>query len=175
MWSYVIVLSEPLVDDDLSLLSRGEPLGIENLPSQSRLGHRLRARQALQRSELQDADRSRRVHAPESLAVTVLTWMTTDDEFEALYSLLLRHGTIEYIRSDNGPGFVAQAMQDWLEASNLIGYIPVHLGRTDTKTAPPAHFSARYLMPNGTLIQNRPRSPSTNGSGSTAISDHIRP
>jgi putative transposase len=33
---------------------------------------------------------------------------------EALYPLLLRHGTPEYIRSDNGPEFVAEAMQDWL-------------------------------------------------------------
>jgi len=30
----VVVLPEPLVDDDLSLLSRGEPLGIENLVAQ---------------------------------------------------------------------------------------------------------------------------------------------
>ena len=33
---------------------------------------------------------------------------------EALYPLLLRHGTPEYIRSDNGPEFFAQATQDWL-------------------------------------------------------------
>jgi len=31
MWSHVVVLSEPLVDDDLSLLCCGEPLGIEHL------------------------------------------------------------------------------------------------------------------------------------------------
>ena len=30
----VVVLSEPLVDDDLSLLCCGEPLGIENLAAQ---------------------------------------------------------------------------------------------------------------------------------------------
>jgi len=34
MWSHVVVLSEPLVDDDLSLLCSGEPLGIENLAAQ---------------------------------------------------------------------------------------------------------------------------------------------
>jgi len=34
MWSHVVVLSEPLVDDDLSLLCCGEPPGIENLAAQ---------------------------------------------------------------------------------------------------------------------------------------------
>jgi hypothetical protein len=31
MWPDVIVLAEPLVDDDLGLLRRREPLGIEDL------------------------------------------------------------------------------------------------------------------------------------------------
>ena len=34
MWADVIVLSEPLVDDDLSLLCRVEPFGIEHLAAQ---------------------------------------------------------------------------------------------------------------------------------------------
>ena len=46
------------------------------------------------------------------LAVTVRTRMRADEVLEALYPLLLRHGTPEYIRSDNGPEFIAQAMQD---------------------------------------------------------------
>ena len=40
--------------------------------------------------------------------------MRADDVPEALYPLLVRHGTPEYIHSDNGPEFIAQAMQDWL-------------------------------------------------------------
>ena len=35
MWADVIVLSEPLVDDDLSLLCCGEPFGVEHLAAQS--------------------------------------------------------------------------------------------------------------------------------------------
>ena len=31
MWSDIVVLPEPLVDDDLSLLCRSKPLGIEHL------------------------------------------------------------------------------------------------------------------------------------------------
>ena len=50
----------------------------------------------------------------QALAVAVRTRMGADDVLEALYPLLLRHGTPEYIRSDNGPEFVPQAMQDWL-------------------------------------------------------------
>lgn len=40
------------------------------------------------------------------------------------YPLLLRHGTPEYIRSDNGPEFVAAAMQDW---SVRIGVRPIRI------------------------------------------------
>ncbi len=35
MWADVIVLSEPLVDDDLGLLCCGEPFGVEHLAAQS--------------------------------------------------------------------------------------------------------------------------------------------
>ena len=34
----------------------------------------------------------------------------------ALYPLLLKHGKPEYLRSDNGPEFVAQAVRDWIAA-----------------------------------------------------------
>ncbi len=50
----------------------------------------------------------------QALAVVVRTKMGADDVLEALYPLPLRHGTPEYIRSDNGPEFAAEAMQAWL-------------------------------------------------------------
>ena len=55
----------------------------------------------------------------QALAVTVRTRMGAEDILEALYPLLLRHGTPEYIRSDNGPEFSAQAMQDWLARGGI--------------------------------------------------------
>ena len=55
----------------------------------------------------------------QALAVTVRTRMGAEDVLEALYPLLLRHGTPEYIRSDNGPEFIAQAMQDWLARAGI--------------------------------------------------------
>ena len=60
----------------------------------------------------------------QALAVAVRTRMGAEDVLEALYPLLLRHGTPEYIRSDNGPEFVAQAMQDWLAR---VGIKPIRI------------------------------------------------
>ena len=60
----------------------------------------------------------------QALAVEVRTRMGADDVLEALYPLLLRHGTPECIRSDNGPEFVAAAMQDWLVR---IGVRPIRI------------------------------------------------
>ncbi len=50
----------------------------------------------------------------QALAVTVRNKMSAEDVLEALNPLLLRYGTPEYIRSDIGPEFVAEAMQSWL-------------------------------------------------------------
>ena len=55
---------------------------------------------------------------------SVRTRMRADDVLEALYPLLLRHGTPEYIRSDNGPEFIAQAIQDWLAR---VGIKPIRI------------------------------------------------
>ena len=38
--------------------------------------------------------------------------MGANDVLEALYPLLPRYGSPEYIRSDNGPEFAAEAMQE---------------------------------------------------------------
>ena len=48
----------------------------------------------------------------QALAVTVRSRMWADDVLEALYPLLLHHGTPEDIRSDDGSEFIAQVMQD---------------------------------------------------------------
>ena len=113
----------------------------------------------------------------QALAVAVRTRMGADDVLEALYPLLLRHGTPEYIRSDNGPEFVAQAMQDWLagSVSSLSGSISGHPGRKDTTNDLTELCAARCSMPNGSTRQSRLRSSSTSGSDSTITSAHTRP
>ncbi|QMU59821.1 MAG: transposase [Boseongicola sp.] len=50
--------------------------------------------------------------------------MGAEDVLEALYPPLLRQGTPEFIRSDNGPEIVAEAMQDWLLK---VGIKPIHI------------------------------------------------
>jgi putative transposase len=60
----------------------------------------------------------------QALAVAVRTKMGAADVLEALYPLLLCHRTPEYIRSDHGPEFVAEAMQDWLRR---VGAKPIRI------------------------------------------------
>ncbi|MEO1542957.1 MAG: integrase core domain-containing protein, partial [Pseudomonadota bacterium] len=60
----------------------------------------------------------------QALAVTVRTRMGANDVLEVLYPLLLKHGSPEYIRSDNGPEFAAEAMQAW---PRRVGIKPIRI------------------------------------------------
>lgn len=60
----------------------------------------------------------------EALCVAVAPRMGSADVWEALYPLLLKRGTPEYIRSDNGPEFVAAPLQEWL---TKVGIKPIHI------------------------------------------------
>ncbi|MCR9088811.1 MAG: integrase core domain-containing protein [Rhodobacteraceae bacterium] len=60
----------------------------------------------------------------EALAIVVRTKMGADDVLEALYPLLLRHGSPECIRCDNGPEFAAEAIQGWLQR---VGIKPISI------------------------------------------------
>jgi transposase InsO family protein len=50
----------------------------------------------------------------EGLCVTVRPKMNADEVLQTLYQLLMRKGKPEYIRSDNGPEFIAASLQHWL-------------------------------------------------------------
>jgi putative transposase len=50
----------------------------------------------------------------QGLRVAVAFNMGSADVLEALYPLLLEHGKPEFIRSDNGPEFVAAPLREWL-------------------------------------------------------------
>ena len=60
----------------------------------------------------------------EALAVSIYAKMNGEDVLEALYPLLLKYGKPEFIRSDNGPEFVSQGFQDWL---NKVGIKPIRI------------------------------------------------
>jgi len=51
----------------------------------------------------------------ECLAIRVDRSITSDDVIEVLDYLSLKRGVAEYIRSDNGPEFIAKAVKEWLE------------------------------------------------------------
>ena len=50
----------------------------------------------------------------ECLTIDVARKQTSRDVLRTLAQLMLRHGIPKYIRSDNGPEFVAKAVRDWL-------------------------------------------------------------
>lgn len=63
-------------------------------------------------------------YSREALCVAVRPKMNANDVLEALYPLLLKHGKPEYIRSDNGPEFIAAPLQEWLVK---VGIKPLHI------------------------------------------------
>ena len=60
----------------------------------------------------------------QALCVAVKTRMGSADVLEAIYPLLLKYGKPEYIRSDNGPEFIAKALQEWL---TRVGIKPIQI------------------------------------------------
>ena len=51
----------------------------------------------------------------EALCVAIRSKMTANDVLDTLQPVLMKHGKLEFIRSDNGPKFVALHFQDWLK------------------------------------------------------------
>ena len=60
----------------------------------------------------------------QGLRVAVAFKMGSADVLGALYPLLLEHGKPEFIRSDNGPEFIAASLQEWL---SRIGIKPIQI------------------------------------------------
>ena len=55
----------------------------------------------------------------EALCVAAQPRMGSAEVLEALYPLILKHGKPAFIRSDNGPEFIAVALQDWLKKARI--------------------------------------------------------
>ena len=60
----------------------------------------------------------------QAMCVTVKFRMGNADVLEALYPLFLQHGRPNFIRSDNGPEFIAEAFQAWL---TKVGIEPIRI------------------------------------------------
>jgi len=55
-------------------------------------------------------------HSRECLAIKVQRKLNSTDVIDALTDLFILRGAPKYIRSDNGPEFVAKAVRDWITA-----------------------------------------------------------
>jgi transposase InsO family protein len=51
----------------------------------------------------------------ECLAIRVDRRITANDVIDTLADIFVRRGTPQFIRSDNGPQFVAQLVREWLQ------------------------------------------------------------
>ncbi|MCB9954912.1 MAG: transposase family protein [Caulobacterales bacterium] len=60
----------------------------------------------------------------QALCVDVKPRMGSAEVLEALCPLLLKHGKPEFIRSDNGKEFIAEALQEWLKK---VGVKPIQI------------------------------------------------
>ena len=81
----------------------------------------------------------------EALCVAVAPRMGSADVLEALYPLLLARGKPEYLRSDNGPEFIAAPLQDWL---SRVGVKPIQI-------YPGSPLSALQATPAGQCMGER--------------------
>ena len=51
----------------------------------------------------------------EAISVAMRSKMSANDLLDALYPLSIKHGKPEFMRSDNGPEFVATQLRKWLQ------------------------------------------------------------
>lgn len=63
-------------------------------------------------------------YSRQALTVHVSHKMRAADVLEALYPLIIKYGKPEFIRSDNGPEFIAQSVRDWV---TLVGSKTVYI------------------------------------------------
>jgi len=112
----------------------------------------------------------------EALWVAVKPRMGNSEVLEALYPFFLKRGRPEFIRSDNGPEFIAENFQTWL-ARVEIKPIRIYLGgpgRTVTTSASTAPCAGKFSMLSGLLQSNRHRPSSKLGRNNTIASARIR-
>jgi transposase InsO family protein len=84
----------------------------------------------------------------ECLSLEVGRSMTSGDVIDTLDELVVRRGVPEFIRSDNGPEFVANAVKDWIaeKGSKPSSSNRDHPGRTATVRASTRGFATSSSM-----------------------------
>ena len=59
-------------------------------------------------------------HSRECLAIRVKRKLNSTDVIDALTDLFILRGVPAYIRSDNGPEFITEAVRDWITLGERI-------------------------------------------------------
>ena len=109
----------------------------------------------------------------ETLCVAAKPRMGHAEMLDVLYPLFLKHGKSMYLRSDNGPEFIARDLRAWL---NKVGIQPIQIDPGSLwENRYKERFGARCSMGNGSQQSNRSRPSSTGGSNNTITSARIRP
>ena len=65
----------------------------------------------------------------EALSVAVRSKMSANDVLDALYPLFMKYGKPEFIRSDNGPEFVAAQLREWLQRVGIKSLLSTQVVR----------------------------------------------
>jgi putative transposase len=58
-------------------------------------------------------------YTKECLALQVVYSLRALDAIKVLQAALARYGSLAYLRSDNGPEFIAKAIQDWTNEQRI--------------------------------------------------------
>jgi putative transposase len=85
-------------------------------------------------------------HSRECLAIRIKRKLNSIDVIDVLTDLFILRGVAGYIRSDNGPEFIAVAVRDWIAAvgPRRLTSNPDHPGRTDMLRASMPVFETSY-------------------------------
>lgn len=113
----------------------------------------------------------------ECLAIRVRRKLNSTDVIDALIDLFILRGPPAYIRSDNGPGFVAGAGRDWIATvGTKTAYIePGSPGRTAIARASTPGCGMNCSTARSSIRSGRPRSSSKAGVGTTMANDLTAP
>ena len=108
----------------------------------------------------------------ECLAIKVDRKLNSTNVIDTLTDLFILRGSPAFIRSDNGPEFIAQAVRDWIAAVGAkTAYIEV-LGRTVTARASMAGSEMNCSTERSSTAYGKHRSSSKNGENTTTQRDH---
>ena len=111
----------------------------------------------------------------ECLAIRVSRRLKSIDVIDVLSDLFIRRGVPEFIGSDNGPEFIAQAVQDWIGAvGSKTAYIsPGSPWETASSRASMRACATSFSMAKSSTRCTRPRSSSRVGDDTTTLSGRM--